>query len=188
MNPRFLSSPGSYLNRFHWVYSIILNLRSFCYGAQIEFKILSRELNKLSCNRKNIFELLQCGNIPFEHLKASGFFLTKTFTILTISLNQITHVSNQKQTKVDVAKHCIDAVIKNSDYLRAKIDAGLVVYGVNTGFGGSADVRCSDSIVVQESLVKHLNAGKLFYCNLSISNTEHLSCVGMCFFSYWSKI
>ena len=50
---------------------------------------------------------------------------------------------------------------KNAAYLQNKLDTGLVVYGINTGFGGSADVRCPDTVAVQESLVRHLNAGEL---------------------------
>ena len=34
-----------------------------------------------------------------------------------------------------------------------------MIYGVNTGFGGSADVRSKDSEELQKALVRHLNAG-----------------------------
>ena len=47
----------------------------------------------------------------------------------------------------------------NAQYLDEKVRSGKVIYGVNTGFGGSADVRSSKLEEVQKSLVRHLNAG-----------------------------
>ena len=51
-------------------------------------------------------------------------------------------------------------VKENTEYLRAKLGSGQVIYGINTGFGGSADVRCSDTRLVQESGIRHQNSGK----------------------------
>ena len=36
---------------------------------------------------------------------------------------------------------------------------GSVIYGINTGFGGSANVRCQDCTGIQQSLIRNLNAG-----------------------------
>ncbi|KAJ3027352.1 UNVERIFIED_CONTAM: hypothetical protein HDU68_003974 [Siphonaria sp. JEL0065] len=39
------------------------------------------------------------------------------------------------------------------------------VYGVNTGFGGNADMRSDDAQAVQVGLIKHLNAGMANHCH-----------------------
>lgn len=51
-------------------------------------------------------------------------------------------------------------VIRNSyEYLDYKLSKGVCVYGINTGFGGSANVRYKKDASVNASLVTHLNAG-----------------------------
>ncbi len=50
-------------------------------------------------------------------------------------------------------------VKKNADYLSRKVNNGAVIYGVNTGYGGSADVRSKNLKEVQSALIRHLNAG-----------------------------
>jgi len=52
----------------------------------------------------------------------------------------------------------IDASVK---MLRAYLEKGYMVYGVNTGFGGSADTRTTDLTSLQRALVQHQNAGIL---------------------------
>lgn len=47
------------------------------------------------------------------------------------------------------------------DFLASKLAAGKVIYGVNTGFGGSADTRTQDFHRLQSALVQHLNVGIL---------------------------
>lgn len=42
-----------------------------------------------------------------------------------------------------------------------KIDAGLSVYGVSTGFGGSADTRTDQPILLGNALLQHQHAGVL---------------------------
>ena len=50
--------------------------------------------------------------------------------------------------------------IKNSrEYLDEKISEGVCVYGINTGFGGSANVRYKKDAAVNATLITHLNAG-----------------------------
>ena len=48
---------------------------------------------------------------------------------------------------------------KNSDYLQEKINTGSEIYGISTGFGGSADVRSSNLLEIQRTLVQFLKAG-----------------------------
>lgn len=54
----------------------------------------------------------------------------------------------------------VDALLRrNADYLHAQLASGHVIYGVNTGYGGSADVRSPDALAMQRSLIQHLNIG-----------------------------
>ena len=42
-----------------------------------------------------------------------------------------------------------------------KVDAGLSVYGVSTGFGGSADTRTNEPILLGNALLQHQQSGVL---------------------------
>ena len=61
---------------------------------------------------------------------------------------------------VSIAEECARNVMLNYAYLKEKINSGAVVYGINTGFGGSADVRHSDTAKIQNTAIQHQNAGK----------------------------
>ena len=75
-----------------------------------------------------------------------------------LTLAAIYAVAN-RSTKVAIESKSVDLMQDNVDYLSGKIQEGLVIYGVNTGYGGSADVRSDDTIELQISLIRHLNAG-----------------------------
>ena len=75
-----------------------------------------------------------------------------------LTLAAIYAVAN-KSTKVAIEPKSVDLMQDNVDYLSGKIREGLVMYGVNTGYGGSADVRSDDTVELQISLIRHLNAG-----------------------------
>ena len=92
-----------------------------------------------------------------------GYSLPNYFQVYTVMRN--------KTVKVSVSEDCQEEVKLNAEYLEKKVNSGLVIYGVNTGFGGSADVRSDQTLVVQQALVRHLNAGKL----LLHSNSQSLS-------------
>ncbi|KAK4641429.1 hypothetical protein QC761_501980 [Podospora bellae-mahoneyi] len=46
-------------------------------------------------------------------------------------------------------------------YLAHELEAGHTIYGVNTGFGGSADTRTQDFERLQSAAIQHLNVGIL---------------------------
>ncbi|KAK0673564.1 putative phenylalanine ammonia-lyase [Cercophora samala] len=46
-------------------------------------------------------------------------------------------------------------------YLARELEAGHTIYGVNTGFGGSADTRTQDFERLQSAAIQHLNVGIL---------------------------
>ena len=59
----------------------------------------------------------------------------------------------------EIPESSVEEMKQNSEYLAKKVENGTVIYGVNTGFGGSADVRSEDKLEIQKSLIRHLNAG-----------------------------
>ncbi|GKT64014.1 phenylalanine ammonia-lyase [Colletotrichum tofieldiae] len=60
---------------------------------------------------------------------------------------------------VELTSASIDAIEACSEIISDKIAQGEVIYGVNTGFGGSADARSNDVERVQQSLISHLTCG-----------------------------
>ncbi|KAF2805110.1 putative phenylalanine ammonia-lyase [Mytilinidion resinicola] len=56
------------------------------------------------------------------------------------------------------------------EYLDRHLQRGQIIYGVNTGFGGSADTRTSDFETLQIALQQHLNVGILLPTDKKISN------------------
>ena len=76
-----------------------------------------------------------------------------------LTIAQLYHMKKSGHPSVSIDKDSIDVMIENCQYLEQKVKQGCVIYGVNTGYGGSADVRSNDIIEVQRSLIRHLNAG-----------------------------
>lgn len=60
---------------------------------------------------------------------------------------------------VELTPKSIDSINACSIIIPEKIAMGNVIYGVNTGFGGSADTRSDDVERVQQSLISHLTCG-----------------------------
>ena len=60
---------------------------------------------------------------------------------------------------VELTSLSIDAMEACSKIIPDKIAKGEIIYGVNTGFGGSADARSHDVEKVQQSLISHLTCG-----------------------------
>ncbi|KAI5200732.1 phenylalanine ammonia-lyase [Aureobasidium subglaciale] len=58
----------------------------------------------------------------------------------------------------DVTRKHIDDSVRT---LRRHLDSGHLVYGVSTGFGGSADTRTDDFETLQRALIQHQNSGIL---------------------------
>ncbi|KAF1919304.1 L-Aspartase-like protein [Ampelomyces quisqualis] len=61
--------------------------------------------------------------------------------------------------QVKLTPESIQAMEVCSKIIPEKIANGDVIYGVNTGFGGSADTRSDDVERVQQSLISHLTCG-----------------------------
>ena len=61
--------------------------------------------------------------------------------------------------RVELTSVSFNAIEACSKIIPEKIAQGEVIYGVNTGFGGSADARSHDVEKVQQSLISHLTCG-----------------------------
>ncbi|GES58224.1 phenylalanine ammonia-lyase [Aspergillus terreus] len=60
------------------------------------------------------------------------------------------------------------------DLLNTKLAEGSIIYGVNTGFGGSADVRTNDYEALQKALIQHHNAAVVLPSERGLPSTRVL--------------
>ncbi|KAI9717492.1 MAG: hypothetical protein M1828_007192 [Chrysothrix sp. TS-e1954] len=79
-------------------------------------------------------------------------------------------------THVQLTSESVDAIEVCSSVIPEKIAHGEIVYGVNTGFGGSANTRSHDVEKVQQSLISHLTCGIVSDSKhkLAPNSTRHL--------------
>ncbi|KAK3104359.1 hypothetical protein FSP39_000276 [Pinctada imbricata] len=76
-----------------------------------------------------------------------------------LTIPDVLEVSLNPKLKIGLAESALEEVSANEVYLKKKLENGLVVYGINTGFGGSAEVRSWKLEDVQRALIRHVNAG-----------------------------
>ena len=76
-----------------------------------------------------------------------------------LTISELVAICEDKEKTVSVHPMAVKNMEANSQYLQKKVQEGASIYGINTGFGGSADVRSNDILEIQRSLVRHLNAG-----------------------------
>lgn len=69
--------------------------------------------------------------------------------------------STDDTIKVKIAESAVEKMKINSKYLSDVLESNkqIHIYGLNTGFGGSANVRTKDAAELQHSLIKFLNVG-----------------------------
>lgn len=67
----------------------------------------------------------------------------------------------QASVSLDASHSIKNKIAKSRKVIVDKIDAGLSVYGVSTGFGGSADTRTDEPILLGNALLQHQHAGVL---------------------------
>ncbi|KAH7927463.1 phenylalanine ammonia-lyase [Leucogyrophana mollusca] len=83
-----------------------------------------------------------------------------TVTGSTLSLPQILAVARYHTAPALSTDHHILANLAASRaVIEAKVASGLSVYGVSTGFGGSADTRTDDAVALGAALLQHQHAG-----------------------------
>ncbi|KAH6653165.1 L-Aspartase-like protein [Truncatella angustata] len=84
----------------------------------------------------------------------------RTISISSYDLNIADVVAVSRHlTQVSLTREAENAVEKCSNIIQQKIALGEVIYGVNTGFGGSADTRTGAVDELQQSLFHLLMAG-----------------------------
>ncbi|KAJ1329655.1 phenylalanine ammonia-lyase [Microdochium nivale] len=80
---------------------------------------------------------------------------------------------------VELTDDAVAAIEACSGIIAEKLAQGEVIYGVNTGFGGSADTRNSQVDWVQQSLISHLTCGIVSDggqgCSKTATSQSHLS-------------
>ena len=62
---------------------------------------------------------------------------------------------------LDEAPALREKIAKSRKVIADKVDAGLSIYGVSTGFGGSADTRTDQPILLGNALLQHQQSGVL---------------------------
>ncbi|KAJ5809923.1 L-Aspartase-like protein [Penicillium pulvis] len=69
----------------------------------------------------------------------------------------------------------LQALEESVDLLNQKLNRGEIVYGVNTGFGGSADTRTNNYIALQQALIQHQNSAVLLPSDRGREASRHVS-------------
>lgn len=79
----------------------------------------------------------------------------------SLSVASLKRIATDTTIKVKLAEKSLQEVEKNAEFLKDILDNnnGTFIYGLNTGFGGSADVRAKNAADIQYSLLRHLNIG-----------------------------
>ena len=68
-------------------------------------------------------------------------------------------ISAKHFRRVAMSPEVPEELRKNAKFLLDLLATGHAVYGVNTGYGGSANVRSAEAIGLQQSFIRHLNVG-----------------------------
>jgi len=80
----------------------------------------------------------------------------------TLSIAAVTAASRYgASVKLDDSPSIKNQIAKSRKVISDKVDAGLSVYGVSTGFGGSADTRTDQPILLGNALLQHQHSGVL---------------------------
>ena len=78
-----------------------------------------------------------------------------------LTVAALKRIANDSNVKVKLTESAANEIEKNSKFLHDLVDndSSVYIYGLNTGFGGSADVRAKRAEDIQDSLLRHLNIG-----------------------------
>ena len=80
----------------------------------------------------------------------------------TLSIAAVTAASRyHASVSLDESPVLKAKIAKSRKVMADKVDAGLSVYGVSTGFGGSADTRTDEPILLGNALLQHQQSGVL---------------------------
>ena len=80
----------------------------------------------------------------------------------TLSIAAVTAAARYgASVQLDESPSIKNQIAKSRKVISDKVDAGLSVYGVSTGFGGSADTRTDQPILLGNALLQHQHSGVL---------------------------
>ncbi len=104
----------------------------------------------LSPHANQVVKLLEDYKYGSEHISLNGNDL---------SISDIHSLFTGKFCSASLTAQAWEAIKNSHEYLDRKMSEGICVYGINTGFGGSANVRYKKDTAVNATLITHLNAG-----------------------------
>ncbi|OAP60694.1 phenylalanine ammonia-lyase [Fonsecaea erecta] len=74
---------------------------------------------------------------------------------------------------IERSSQLLDNMEAGQDILDLHLDGGSKLYGINTGFGGSADLRTNDPPALQRALIQHQQSGVLTPRDLAAESDGH---------------
>ncbi|KAF2676488.1 phenylalanine ammonia-lyase [Lentithecium fluviatile CBS 122367] len=77
-----------------------------------------------------------------------------------LTIPQIVSVARHN-ARIEISPAAVESMERSLRMLEQKLHNGEVIYGVNTGFGGTADVRTQQFVEIQRALVRELHYGIL---------------------------
>lgn len=79
----------------------------------------------------------------------------------SLTCEQLAGMARDPKTRVEMAPEARAKMKESRDYIEGRIQAGEVMYGVNTGFGAFSSVRISDAEIedLQRNLIRSHSAG-----------------------------
>lgn len=76
-----------------------------------------------------------------------------------LTISQLCALTFKSHFNCSILDSCCEKMTKNNQFFQNLIDTGKIIYGANTGYGGSANVRYNKADKTQEYLISHLKAG-----------------------------
>ncbi|KAF2860891.1 Phenylalanine/histidine ammonia-lyase [Piedraia hortae CBS 480.64] len=70
----------------------------------------------------------------------------------------------------------LEKVTQSVEFLKQHLQEGNIVYGINTGYGGSADTRSDQFTALQQALIQHHSSGILLPSGIASGVSSPLSC------------
>ncbi|KAB8229699.1 aromatic amino acid ammonia-lyase [Aspergillus alliaceus] len=101
-----------------------------------------------------------------------------SITLDGVSLNLSSIVAVAKQSRVASDSNIAESLPRSVALLDAKLNQGIVIFGVNTGFGGSADTRSKQHEALQLALLQHHQAGVLLLSDGGTPSTIIMGVLG----------
>jgi len=125
-----------------------VNIVSNCVLTEAQEQYKMATMNHTELFMSLIKEYKALDNL--SHIKIDG----QSLTIATAAAISTKHFS-----RVVMSPEVPEELRKNAKFLLDLLATGHAVYGVNTGYGGSANVRTAEAVELQQSFIRHLNVG-----------------------------